>query len=154
MQSSRLDQIIADYNADPREMLAMFMQIQEQEGYLPQGDLEYLAKKLNRPLAQLYQLATFYEAFSLKPQGRHRVHVCMGTACHVRGAAQVLSGLEQLLKLKPGEVTPDGQFGLKTVNCVGACALGPVVQIDGEYHGHVSALKLEKIFKKYSKEAA
>ena len=151
METREIDKIIARYNADPQEIMAMFMEIQDKEGYLPKSALSYLADKLHLRLAQLYRLATFYEAFNLKPQGDHQIHVCMGTACHVRGAPQVLDKLQQSLGITAGEVSSDGSFGLKTVNCLGACALGPVVIIDGEYCGHSSPLKMEKILKKYKK---
>jgi len=153
METREIDKIIACYDADPQEIMAMFMEIQDKEGYLPKSALSYLADKLHLRLAQLYRLATFYEAFNLKPQGDHQIHVCMGTACHVRGAPQVLDKLQQSLGITAGEVSSDGSFGLKTVNCLGACALGPVVIIDGEYCGHSSPLKMEKIVKKYKKQA-
>lgn len=153
METGEIDKIIKRYNDDPQEIMAIFMEIQKKEGYLSKEVLIYLAENLQLPLAQLYRLATFYEAFNLKPQGDHQVHVCMGTACHVRGAPQVLDILKQSLGIKPGEVTADQSFGLKTVNCLGACALGPVVVIDGKYCGHSSPLKIEKIIKEYEKKS-
>ena len=151
MGEKEIEQIIEKYGGDRTDVLGMLMDIQEKERYLPREALRCLSEKLAVPLIQLYNMATFYEALSLKPLGRHQIHVCMGTACHVRGAARILDKLESRLAIKPGEVTPDLNFGLKTVNCVGACALGPVVQVDGEYHGHMSAMKVERMLKKYSK---
>jgi NADH-quinone oxidoreductase subunit E len=150
MDLKHLDEIMARYNEDPVEILSMLMEIQEQEQYLPREALFYLAKKLALPVGHLYRLVTFYEALSLKPQGRHQFHVCTGTACHVRGASFVQNKLESLLGIRPGEVTPDGKIGLKTVNCVGACALGPVVVIDGVYHGSMTSLKVNKLLKDYA----
>ncbi len=150
MEATEIDRIMEKYGADRTDVLGMMMDIQEKERYLPREALRYLSEKLAVPITRLYHLATFYEALSLKPLGRHQIHVCMGTACHVRGAARILDKLESRLSIKPGEVTPDLKFGLKTVNCVGACALGPVVQVDGEYHGHMSALKIERMLKKYN----
>ena len=150
MEVKEIERIMEKYGSDPADVLGMLMDIQEKERYLPREALRYLSGKLAVPLTRLYRMATFYEALSLKPLGRHQVHVCMGTACHVRGAARILDKLESHLSIKPGEVTPDLNFGLKTVNCVGACALGPVVQVNGEYHGNMSALKIERMLKKYS----
>lgn len=150
MEAKVIERIMEKYGSDHTDVLGMLMDIQEEERYLPREALRYLSEKLAVPLTRLYHMATFYEALSLKPLGRHQIHVCMGTACHVRGAARILDKLESSLSIKPGEVTPDLKFGLKTVNCVGACALGPVVQIDGEYHGNMSALKAERMLKKYS----
>ncbi|MGI5823312.1 MAG: NAD(P)H-dependent oxidoreductase subunit E [Dethiobacteria bacterium] len=150
MEVKEIDQVMEKYGSDPADILGILMDIQEKERYLPREALDYLSQKLDLPMTRLYRMATFYEALSLKPLGRHQIHVCMGTACHVRGAARILDKLESQLSIKPGEVTPDLKFGLKTVNCVGACALGPVVQIDGEYHGNMSALKVERMLKKYN----
>lgn len=150
MEVKEIERIMEKYGSDPADVLGMLMDIQEKERYLPREALRYMSEELSVPLTRLYRMATFYEALSLKPLGRHQIHVCMGTACHVRGAARILDKLESHLSIKPGEVTPDLNFGLKTVNCVGACALGPVVQVNGEYHGNMSALKIERMIKKYS----
>lgn len=149
MEVKEIDRVLEKYGSDPADILGILMDIQEKERYLPRETLDYLSKKLALPISRLYRMATFYEALSLKPLGRHQIHVCMGTACHVRGAARILDKLESQLSIKPGEVTPDLNFGLKTVNCVGACALGPVVQVNGEYHGNMSALKIDRMLKKY-----
>ena len=109
-----------------------------------------MAQKLEIPFAQIYHLATFYRAFSLTPRGRHQVTVCTGTACHVKGAASILNTLERELKVQPGETTEDKEYTLETVNCLGSCALAPLVVIDGHYHGRMlgsavlSLLKGEK----------
>ena len=152
MEQQELDKIIDKYDADPVEIMNMLLDIQEKEDYLPQSALRYLAEKLNISLSGLYQMATFYEALSLKPLGRNRIHVCTGTACHVRGAAGILNKLEQKLSIKPGDVTPDLNFGLKTVNCLGACALAPVVVVNGKYYGHMSALKTEQMLQRLAEK--
>jgi NADH-quinone oxidoreductase subunit E len=103
------------------------------------------AEVLSIPLSRVYSVATFFKAFSLKPRGRHGIHVCMGTACHVRGAEKVLDRFQTELCACAGETTPDMKFTLETVNCVGACALGPVVVVDGEYEGQVTAEKVKSI---------
>ncbi|NMB42268.1 MAG: NAD(P)H-dependent oxidoreductase subunit E [Firmicutes bacterium] len=151
MKEKELDTIINKYGADPSEIMGMLLDIQEKEKYLPKKDLQHLSVKLGLPLTRIYQIATFYEALSLKPLGHNQIHVCTGTACHVRGAAGILNKLEERLGIKPGEVTSDLNFGLKTVNCVGACALGPVVVVNGEYHGEMTALKADRMLKRLMK---
>jgi NADH-quinone oxidoreductase subunit E len=106
------------------------------------------------PFSRVYEAATFYTAFSLKPRGKNIVKICTGTACHVRGASALQDKFERSLCIKPGEMTPDGQFSLETVNCVGACALGPVVVINTEYHGQVTMAKVDKIIDKIKQEGA
>ena len=96
----------------------------------------------------MYGVATFYKAFSLVPKGRHQICICMGTACHVRGSTAVLQSIERNLGIKRGESTEDMEFALETVNCLGACALGPVVTIDGVYHGHMTPAKIDRLLKK------
>ncbi len=154
MGKKAIERIVEKYGSDHADVLEMLIDIQEKEHYLSRETLQYLSERLAVPLTRLYHMATFYEALSLKRRGRHQIHVCMGTACHVRGAARILEQLERCLSIKSGEVTPDLQFGLATVNCVGTCALGPVVSVDGEYHGHMSASKVERMLKRYSETEA
>lgn len=149
MDTREIDSIIEKYASDRSGTVGILMDIQEKETYLPKEALVHVAKRLGLPVAHLYRIATFYEALSLKPLGRHQVHVCMGTACHVRGARKILDKLEADLGIKAGETTSDLSFGLKTVNCLGACALGPLVVIDGDYHGQMSAVKVERLLKSY-----
>ncbi len=150
MKEKELENIINKYRADPTEIMNMLLDIQEKEKFLPKTALSYLSGKLGLPLTRLYQMATFYEALSLTPSGRNQIHVCTGTACHVRGADGILNKLEQKLSIKPGQVTPDQKFSLKTVNCLGACALGPVLLVNGEYYGHMSALKIDSMLQRSS----
>lgn len=147
MDIAVIERIMEKHGADRSAVVEMLIDIQEEKRYLPREALHYLSEKLAVPLPRLYHMATFYEAFSLTPLGRHQIHVCMGTACHVRGAARILDQLESNLGIRAGGVTPDLEFGLKTVNCVGACALGPVVQVDGEYHGNMSPLKVKRLLR-------
>ncbi len=147
MKEKKLDQIISKYGADPSEIMGILLDIQEQEKYLSKSALYYLAEKIDLPLTRIYKMATFYEVLNLKPTGRNQIHVCTGTACYVRGADAILNKLEQKLSIKSGEVTPDLNYGLKTVNCLGACALGPVVLVNGECFGNMSALKIETMLK-------
>ena len=134
----RAQVIINDYKKHPTTPLMLLQDIQDEYGYLPPEPLEMAAAELNIPLAKLYGLATFYRAFSLEARGRHKVKVCMGTACVVRGAQGILEGFLRELNIDGPGATEDEMFSLEAVNCVGACALGPVVVIDGEYYGHMT----------------
>ncbi len=148
MEVEVIEEIVEKYGSDRTAVVEILIDIQEQKRYLPREALHYLSEKLAVPLTRLYHMATFYEALSLTPLGRRQINVCMGTACHVRGAARILDQLESSLEIRAGEVTPDLEYGLKTVNCVGACALGPVVQVDGQYHGNMTPLKVERMIQK------
>ena len=118
--------------------------------YLPREALEQVSHGLDVPVSQVYSVATFFKAFSLEPRGRHQINVCLGTACHVRGAVKVLEKLERALGISRGGTTPDLKFSLDTVNCVGACALGPMVIVDENYHGQMTMDKVESVLKDYS----
>ncbi len=124
--------------------------IEDKYNYLPPEALIELSRKEKIPLSRLYSIATFYGAFSLTPRGKHVCTVCMGTACHVRGAAAVLSRLENKLEIKAGATTENNEFTLETVNCLGACALAPIVVIDGEYHGQVTVKKVDRLIDEVS----
>lgn len=128
-------------------LIAALGAIQERYRYLPPEALILASERLGVPLAQAYSVATFYNAFSLKPKGKHILHVCMGTACHVRGSPQVLDRLQIKLAIKPGGTTRDRLFTLETVNCLGACALGPIVIADGEYSGQMTPQKADQLLK-------
>ena len=149
MDVSQIDAIVDKYGSDPSGTIGILLDIQEAETYLSKEALTYVADKLGIPVTQLYRMATFYEGLSLKPRGRHQIHVCTGTACHVRGAKKILETLERDLGIKPGETTPDLEFGLKTVNCLGGCALGPLVVVDGEYHGNMTPVRVTDVIKRY-----
>jgi NADH-quinone oxidoreductase subunit E len=128
-------------------LIAALEEIQQRYRYLPPEALILASERLGVPLSQAYSVATFYNAFSLKPKGKHCMHVCMGTACHVRGSPQVLDRLESKLGIKSGETTRDHVFTLETVNCLGACALGPIVVTDGEYSGQMTTQKVDNLLK-------
>lgn len=146
-----IDCILAQHGRQHSKIIQILNDIQKIQTYLRRDTLEYVSRRLHIPLSRLYGLATFYSAFSLKPRGRRLVTVCMGTACHVRGAPAVLSRLEDRLKIKAGDTTADDQYTLKTVNCLGACALAPIVVVDEEYHGQTTADKIEKLLAGYEK---
>ena len=129
-------------------LIAILQDIQAKMNYLPRKALVQVAKSLDLPLTNIYEVATFYKAFSLEPKGKHTLQVCLGTACHVRGGARILDYLESRLDVKAGGTTQDLAFTLESVNCLGACALGPVMVVDRRYHGRVSPHKIEPILKK------
>lgn len=126
-------------------LIAVLEEIQAKYRYLPREALILVGEGLGLPLSQVYSVATFYNAFSMMPRGRHNVCVCVGTACHVRGAKPVLNRLEELLHIQSGETTPDWNYSLETVNCLGACALGPIVVVDGKYSGQMVAGDVDKL---------
>jgi NADH-quinone oxidoreductase subunit E len=128
-------------------LIGALEEIQERYRYLPPEALILASERLGVPLSQAYSVATFYNAFSLKPKGKHCVTVCMGTACHVRGSPQVLDRLETKLGVRAGETTPNHLFTLETINCLGACALGPIVVTDGEYSGQMTTRKVDTLLK-------
>ena len=145
--------IVAKYHSEKSSLIAILQDVQEAYRYLPKEVLSYISKEVYIPLTKVYEVATFYKAFSLTPQGEHIVKLCVGTACHVRGAARILDKLERDLQLKPGQTSDDYRFTLETVNCVGACALGPVLVLDGEYHGQVNLNKVDKVIGALNKGA-
>ena len=145
-----IDAIIKKYDEQKEFLICILQDLQARYGYLPKEALRRVADKLGIPLIQIYSVATFFKAFSLRPKGGHTIHVCLGTACHVRGAERVLSKIKRDLSIDVDETTKDLNFTLKTVNCLGACALGPIVEVDGKYHGHMNTNKVEPVLKKYS----
>jgi len=149
---TKIKTILEKYDYKKSRIIQILNDIQRIYNYLPKHVLEYVSRELRLPLSNIYSIATFYSAFSLKPRGKHLVTVCMGTACHVRGAPAVLSRLEERLKIRTGNTTEDNQFTLKTVNCLGACALAPIVVIDEEYHGQTTVNRVDTLLNKYAKE--
>lgn len=145
----RVSAIIKKYGKDKSQLVSILQDMQAEYNFLPRVELDQLSKKMDIPQSQIYSLATFFKAFSLKPRGKHIINVCLGTACHVRGADLILESLERQLKINRGETTEDCNFTLETVNCMGCCATGPVVKIDDEYYGQMSNDKVELMLKKY-----
>lgn len=148
--NKKVTAIINKYDADRGQLISILQDIQAEFHYLRKEDLIQVSDTMGIPLSQVYSVATFFKAFSLTPRGKHLINLCLGTACHVRGASKVLEQIERSLKISRGETTGDFKFTLETVNCMGCCALGPVVNIDGEYFGQMSAGKVDSILKKYS----
>ena len=152
--ATKTRQIVKKHGGDKSALIAILQDIQEAFNYLPKKALTVASKVMGIPLSRVYEAATFYAAFSLKPRGENVVKICKGTACHVRGASILQDKFERILGIRPGETTGDGKFSLETVNCVGACALGPVVIINTEYHGQVTLKKVDRIIDEINKEGA
>jgi len=148
MTTTALRSILDHHRRDPAHLLAILQEIQEAERYLPEEDMKEVARELGVSLSRLYGMATFYSSFSLEPRGRHCCQVCTGTACHVRGADRLVEEVSQRYGVEPGQTTKDGKLTLETVHCVGACALGPLAIIDGEYLGNASPRKLDRALKR------
>jgi NADH-quinone oxidoreductase subunit E len=145
----KIEKILDKHGFQTSRIIQILQDIQTEFRYLPKATLQYLSQRLRMPLSRIYSIATFYASFSLKPRGEHLCTVCMGTACHVRGATNVLNRLEERLKIRAGQTTGDRKFTLETVNCLGACALAPIVVIDGEYHGQITVNKVDNLLKGY-----
>lgn len=148
MESTGVFKILKKHNNKGDNLVAILEDIQSKYGYLPQDAIESVAEETGRSLVDIYGVATFYKSFSLKPRGEHLISICLGTACHVRSAPMIAEEFERQLKIKPGETTPDREFTLETVNCLGACALGPIVVVDGRYFSNVDTAKVKRIIKK------
>ena len=144
-----IEAIIDRFRGDKEQLVSILQDIQDEYYYLPKDALEKVSQILDIPLSQVYSVATFFRAFSLTPRGRHLIKVCLGTACHVRGAARVLEKMERDLGIGRGGTTDDVKFTLETVNCVGACALGPMVIVDDEYSGQMKTDKIEALLNQY-----
>jgi NADH:ubiquinone oxidoreductase subunit E len=140
------------YGKQKKALISILQDIQAEYNYLPQEALRLVSETLDIPLIDIIGVATFYRSFSLEPRGEHQVTVCIGTACHVRGGAKILDEFERKLDVESGQTTEDGQFTLETVACLGCCAIGPVVVVDGDYNAQTSLRKVESILKKYRKK--
>ena len=149
MEVSKIDGIIRQYGGRESAILAILQDIQAEEKYLPKETLEYVSQRMQIPLGQVFRIATFYNALSLKPRGRHKIDVCLGTACHVRGGERILNKLERDLNVSVGETTKDKRFTLEAVHCVGCCSLGPVAVIDGDVFGRLSQDKVPALLKEF-----
>lgn len=143
--AARVDEIIAAYQARPTALIMILQEVQGAFHYLPADALSQISRRMDLALSQVYGVATFYKAFSLEPRGRHHVCVCTGTACHVRNSRSILEKLERELKVERGHTSADREFTLETVNCVGACALGPVILADGKHYGHLTVSDVDRV---------
>ena len=148
IEAATLEEILDRHERAPSSIIAVLQDVQDEVNYLPEGALRYVAESLDIPVAKVFSLATFYRAFSLEPRGEHLVQVCMGTACHVRGAVKIIDVLEREMGIRAGETDERLEFTLETVNCLGACALGPVVVVDGDYYGEMNPAKTSRMLKR------
>ncbi|MGQ9508694.1 MAG: NADH-quinone oxidoreductase subunit NuoE family protein [Thermodesulfobacteriota bacterium] len=142
-------EIIRKHGYQRASLIGILQDIQSEMNYLPKKALEQVSKCLDIPLTEIYEVATFYKAFHLEPKGKHTIQICLGTACHVRGSRRILDYIETFLEVKAGGITKDFSFSLETVNCLGACALGPLMVVDRTYYGKMETGRIEPILKKY-----
>jgi len=149
MDTDRIDQIIDKHQREASSLIQVLLEIQSEHHWLPKEALERASEKLQVPLTRVQHIATFYKAFSLVPKGRHEIQICMGTACHVRGAPRILDTVQDLIGIGPGETDLDLKFSLETVNCLGCCALGPVMAVDGKTHGKMAPAKVADVLRSY-----
>lgn len=149
IEVDKVDQIIDQYAGEEGVLIQVLLDVQREFNWIPGDVIKRISERLEIPATQIYRVASFYKAMSLTPIGRHLVQVCLGTACHVRGGPKVLDKAEQMLDIKAGDTTEDMKFTLQRVNCLGCCALGPVMVVDGEYHGKLPVAKVEEILESY-----
>ena len=146
MELLQLDSILKGRKSQPHQLIEVLQDVQDCYGYIPEDAMRQVSDSLGVPQIEVYRVASYYKAFKLKPQGRHSVSVCLGTACHVRGAPKLLERVADTLKINPGGTSDDLRFSLATVNCLGCCAVGPVLTVDNEYHSNPATKELEKLF--------
>lgn len=149
LDSTKMFNIIKKYPNKQQYTLAILQDIQKKYNYIPRSALEMISDYLDINLSELYSIATFYKALSLKPKGKYIIKVCDGTACHIRGSQIIIDEIKKILKIKPGETTEDGIFSLETVACLGSCALAPVMVINDKYYGKVVPNRIREILKEY-----
>ena len=147
--TEKVDSLIDSYTDKKEQLISLLQDIQAEFNYLPQDVLVKVSQKLDIPLSQIFSVVTYFRAFSLKPRGRHLITVCLGTACHIRAGQRLVDKIERDYGIKPGETTEDMRFSLETVNCLGCCALGPVVVVDGKYEGNLNPDKLDRALRAY-----
>ena len=149
MSDERLDQIIDKYVNEKGILIQLLLDIQHEFHWIPKEAIKKINERLKIPYSQIFRVASFYTALTLNPIGRHLIQVCLGTACHVRGGAKILDAVENELKIKAGNTTPDMKFSLSGVNCLGCCAQGPMMVIDEDYYGGVTPTAVKTILEKY-----
>jgi NADH-quinone oxidoreductase subunit E len=149
VSTDMIDKIIDKYVGEEGNLIQLLLDIQREFNWIPKEAIKRISDKLDIPFSQIFRVASFYAALSLEPIGRHCIQVCSGTACHVRGGAKILDRVEDVLKIKAGNTTDDKRFTLYGVNCLGCCAQGPMMTVDGAYYGGVTVKDVEKILEKY-----
>ncbi len=150
VDKEKLDEIILKYQRNKAHLLAIFQDVQREYRYLPKEAVKHICRRVGIPEVDGYEVATFYKSLSLKPRGEHTIHVCLGTACHLKGGADVLLAFVRALKVKTGETTNDGKFTLESVNCLGACALAPLVRVDDRDFGKTTAAQANAIISDFA----
>ncbi|MFC2035418.1 NAD(P)H-dependent oxidoreductase subunit E [Chloroflexota bacterium] len=150
---SKLKSILKGRSSQPHQLIEVLHDVQESYGYIPEEAMKEISSTLGIPIIEVYRVASFYKAFKLKPSGKYVITICNGTACHVRGAQLLLDQATSQLGIKPGEVTDNGMFSIEHVNCLGACALGPIASGNETYHHHVTPAKLKKFMNSLSRES-
>jgi NADH:ubiquinone oxidoreductase subunit E len=148
-ETNTVDSLVDKYGAKKEALIPILQDLQSDLNWLPEEVLRAVADKLGVPLMDVYGAASFYRTFSLKPRGKHIITVCVGTACHVRGGQRIVDEIGRMLDLAPGKTTPDQNFTLETVNCLGCCAIGPIVVVDREYYGEMTTRKVSSVLEKY-----
>jgi NADH-quinone oxidoreductase subunit E len=148
-QLREVNDIIDSYGSEPSCLIQVMLGVQTKYKWLPKHTLWWISERLKVPMARILSIASFYTVFSLRPKGAHVVRVCLGTACHVRGGPGIMGAVESTLGVKAGETTPDGKFTIEAVNCLGCCALGPVIMVDENYHGNLDPGKVAGVLKEY-----
>jgi len=152
MDNEKLEKIIGSSRTDQKEMIHILHDVQSEYGYIPPEAVTAISRLLKVSESEIFGVLTFYNAFSLTPKGEHVVTVCMGTACHVRGGPQIVEEIKRKLVVKVGETTADNKFTLETVNCIGCCAIGPVVVVDEKYYSNITLNKIDPILKEYKED--
>ncbi len=149
MELAKVDEIIDRYPAQPSVLIQLLLDIQSECNWIPKEVIQSVSERLQIPVSQIYRVASFYKAMSLMPRGKHVINVCLGTACHVRGGPRIIDKVEESLGIKTGETTQDMKFTLERVNCLGCCALGPVMVVDKDYHGKMTPVKVKEVLQDY-----
>ncbi|MBM4338464.1 MAG: NAD(P)H-dependent oxidoreductase subunit E [Deltaproteobacteria bacterium] len=148
MDLKTVDLIVDRHQEKRTALISILHDVQDRYKYLPIEALKVVASRLRMDINEVYGVATFYKSFTLVPQGKHSITLCLGTACHVRGGPKILRELKSLLRIEPGQTTPDKQFSLNVVNCLGVCAIGPVMMVDQKFYGEMTSIKAKKIIEK------
>ena len=149
MALDKVDQIIDRYSAQPAALIQLLLDMQSEFNWIPKEAIPRISERFQIPISQIYRVASFYKAMSLTPRGKHVVNVCLVTACHVRGGPRIMDKVEEVLSIKAGDTTQDMKFTLERVNCLGCCALGPVVVVDRDYHGKLTPAKVKEVLESY-----
>ncbi len=147
-----MEKILSEFAKNHKELIHILHDVQKKYGYIPSRAVSEISRHIKISESEIYGILSFYKAFTLKPRGKHVITICLGTACHVRGAPMILDEFKRKLGIEPGETTDDNFFTLETVNCVGACALGPIAIADGDYHGQMKTGEVDKLVEKLKNE--